>query len=240
MTFACLPLLFALTSADAVAILLNSPNAVKPSVYESAKELVEKDARAGKPLQQFVIGVMTDDAALSARYLAASRGRIEDLAERRGNPLALYLMSVERNDFRLLRRAAEGGNVQALNALGTIAMQEAARRRAWETNSYDGVIVRCRDYFSRAAAKRDANGFVNLGLCYWRGIGGERNPELGFQSFRSAAELGHPEAMDYMAMMYRRGEGVPRDEKLSLYWTMRARAARGDEAAENWLRSGRE
>ena len=61
--------------------------------------------------------------------------------------------------------------------------------------------------------------------------------ELAFQCFRSAAELGHPEGMDNMSAMYQFGHGVERNSELSLYWAMRGRAARGDEAAVKWLRT---
>ena len=45
--------LFAMSSADAVAVILNSKNAPSKRNYEAAKEIVTRDAEAGKPLQQF-------------------------------------------------------------------------------------------------------------------------------------------------------------------------------------------
>ena len=59
---------------------------------------------------------------------------------------------------------------------------------------------------------------------------------MAFQCYRSAAEAGHPEAMDNLSAMYQFGHGVKKDMELSLFWGMRGRAARGDEAAAKWLR----
>ena len=234
---AAIPLFFAMTSADAVATVLNSPSASGVKTFAAAKEIVERDAAAGRPLQQFVVGVTTDDKKLAARYLAASRDRIRALAEQRDNPLAWYLLSLESNDFRMLRRAADGGNVQALNALGALATHEALNLRgSVDTNKLQRVLERSYGYFSRAAAQRDPNGFVNLGACYLQGLGCKQDMEMAFQCYRSAAEAGHPEAMDNLSAMYQFGHGVKKDMELSLFWGMRGRAARGDEAAAKWLR----
>lgn len=238
---ACLALLpcalFAMTSANAVAILLNSRNAIGAKTFAAAKETVERDAADGKPLQQFVIGVTTDDKELAKTYLDASRDKIRALAEKKNNPLAWYLLSMESNDLGMLRKAADGGNVQALNALGTIATQEAiARRSGLSTNGLDRILKRSYDCFSKAAAKRDPNGFINLGTCYLRGFGCRQDMAMAFTCFMSAAEAGHPEGMDNVSACYQFGHGVRKDNELCLYWAMRGRAARGDAAAERWLR----
>jgi TPR repeat protein len=229
-------ILAALTSADAVATLLNSPSSTSPKAYAAAKEMVEREAAGGKPLQQFVIGVMTEDAGLRKRYLDASRDRIRQLAETKNNSLAWYLLSLESNDLKLLQRAANGGNVQALNALGTIATAEAIGSKKLSSDDVAKILKRCFGYFGQAAAMRDANGFINLGACYMRGLGCTPDQALAFECFRSAARLGHPEGMDNMSACYELGHGVAKDDNLSLLWKMRARAVRGDESAANWLR----
>ena len=226
-----------MTTSRAVAVILNSKSASDVKTFAAAKAQVEREARAGKPLQQFVIGVTTDDKALAKKYLAASREVIRKQAEKTDNPLAWYLLSLERNDFGLLRRAAAGGNVQALNALGTIATQEAISRRALlSTNGVQQILRQSYDYFNQAAAKGDSNGYINLGACYLRGLGCKQDMGLAFTCFKAAAEAGHPEGMDNMSACYQFGHGIRRDDELSLYWGMRGRAARGDEAAARWLR----
>ena len=227
--------LCAMTSADAVSILLNSRNATSKRNFEMAQEMVAKDAENGKPLQQFVFAVTTDDAELAKRYLNASRGKIQELAETKGNSLACYLLSMEKNDFGMLEKAVEGGNVQAFNALGTILIQEALSHPGGATNDL-ARLKRGFELFGAAAAKRDPNGFVNLGTCYLHGYGCEPDPAMAFSSFSAAAEAGHPEGMDYLSSCYKYGRGIRKNDELCLLWSMRARSARGDESAEKWLR----
>lgn len=230
-----LPVSARMSSADATVVLLNSKNAVSAEIFAEAKAVVERDAKEGRPLQQFVIGVTTDDRELSARYLAVSREKISAMASEKNNPLAWYLLSMEKNDMRLLRKAADGGNVQALNALGTILMQNAiATERS--TNELARVFRQCFNHFNLAVLQRDPNAYINLGSCYLRGYGCARDPEMAFLCFKSAAEAGHPEGMENMSNCYKFGYGVRRDEELSLHWLMRARALRGDAAAAKWLK----
>jgi TPR repeat protein len=239
MILASLFLFAAMSSSDAIVRVLNAPTSCGKRVYEEAREIVERDAADGKPLQQFVVGVTTDDKKLAAKYLDASRDKIRAMAEKSNNSLAWYLLSMEKNDFVALQKAADGGNVQALNALGSIAISEAVARQTSDTNKTERILKRSYQYFCRAARQRDPNGFVNLGTCYLRGFGCPQDMEMAFRCFKAAAELGHPEAMDNMSAAYQFGHGVPKSETKSLYWAMRARALRGDKAAAEWLRTRR-
>ena len=228
-----------MASSNAVTIVLNSRNAVSAKTFAEAKAVLERDAAAGCPLQQFVVGVTTDNEALAKKYLEASRPRIRTLAEQKNNPFAWYLLSMENNDFTMLRRAADGGNVQALNALGTIATQEALARNNISSNVLENILHTSFDYFRKAAALRDPNGFINLGTCYLRGFGCKQDMSMAFSCFMAAAEMGHPEGMDNVSACYQFGHGVKKDGDLSLLWAMRGRAARGDEAAAKWLKERR-
>ena len=233
-TLAATGLLVAMTSADAIVTMLNSPSACSVTKFAEAEAIVRRDAKANRPLQQFVLGVTTDDRALAERMLATSRRKIEEMAAERDNPLAWYLLAVDRNDMKLLRRAADLGNVQALNALGTMETQKAME--SGPTNDVKAAFARGFACFREAAEKRDPNGLVNLGACYMKGIGCEHDYGMAFQCYRQAAELGHPEAMDNISASYQFGHGVEKNGELSLVWAMRGRAARGDEAAAKWLR----
>lgn len=233
-TIATAGLLMAMTSADAIITLLNSPSACSAAKFAEAEAIVRREADAGRPLQQFVLGVTTDDRALAERMLAKSRRQIEVMAAERDNPLAWYLLAVDRSDIKLLKRAADLGNVQALNALGTMETNKALESDS--TNDVKAVFARGFACFREAAGKRDANGLVNLGACYMRGIGCDHDYGMAFQCYRQAAELGHPEAMDNISAAYQFGHGVEKNGELSLVWAMRGRAARGDEAAAKWLR----
>ena len=236
MTLAVLSLLAALTSADAIATLLNSKGSASARTFAQAKEIVEREASEGKVRQQFVIGVTTEDRGLAEKYLNASREKIRFLAEKKDNPLAWYLLSMEGNDFRCLQRAADGGNVQALNALGTIALASLANRKGVSADEKAKIEAECHGYFRKAALQRDTNGLINLGTCYQRGIGCPADLVVAFRCFQAAADLGHPEGMDYVSACYQFGHGVRKDAEKSLVWAMRGRAARGDAAAVKWLR----
>lgn len=234
MTLFATGLLVAMTSADAIITVLNSPSACSAAKFAEAEAMVRREADSGYPLQQFVLGVTTDDKPLAERMLAKSRRQIEVMAAERDNPLAWYLIAVDRNDVRLLRRAADLGNIQALNALGAMEIHKAMESDS--TNDVKVVFARGFACFREAAGKRDANGLVNLGACYMRGMGCDHDYGMAFQCYRQAAELGHPEAMDNISAAYQFGHGVEKNGELSLLWAMRGRAARGDEAAAKWLR----
>jgi TPR repeat protein len=74
------------------------------------------------------------------------------------------------------------------------------------------------------------------GMCVGSGRGVEPNPTLAVYWFRRAAAAGFPPAMENLAASYESGRGVDRkDATAALVWQMRARAARGDRAARDWL-----
>lgn len=231
----CLLVASTMSSSDALVVVLNSRNASDVRTFSEAKAIVERDAAAGGALQQFVIGATTDDKTLARSYLDASRDKIRTMAERKDNSLAWYLLSLEKNDFACLRKAAAGGNVQALNALGTISTQEALRQEDLPPDARAKILTKSFEYFRKAAARKDPNGYINLGTCYLRGFGCKEDMELAFFCFKAAAEAGHPEGMDNVSACYQFGHGVKMDAERSLYWKMRGRVARGDKAAEKWL-----
>ena len=235
MILAVLSLLLAMSTADAVSVLLNAKSSVAAAVYETAWNQVKREADAGNPLQQFVMGIKMDDEILAQRYLDASRQRIYDLASQTDNALAWYLISVEKNDVKLLHRAAERGNVQALNALGSMFVSRALSDPSYPTSGLVRVLGKSYGYFREAAQKRDPNGYVNLGTCYLKGFGCRQDLPMAFACFKAAAEAGHPEGMDNVSACYQFGHGVEKDTEQCLLWAMRGRAARGDKAAAKWL-----
>ena len=202
-------------SAAAIVRLLNSRAAGSPREYVEAAEIVAADAAAGRPLQQFVMGLVTADADLPARlrlskekrmeYLDKSRDRIRLLAEKRNNALAWYLLSLEKNDRKYLKLASDGENVQALNAWGTLMLTEALHDPNMETNEVDKVTVECFGCFKKAADQGDANGLYNLGMCYLSGYGCKQDKDLAFKYFRTSADLGHPEAINNLGGSSRDG-----------------------------------
>ena len=170
-------------SSDAILRLLNSRSAGSPLRYAQAASVVAADAKRGLPLQQFVLAIIAGDpdATSAARipdeqrkaFLEGSRPKIKALAEEKGNAFARYLLYLESGDVDQLERAAAGGNVQALNSLGTKRLT-AALERPDEPGSR-AAMEQAFGFFRRAAATGDANAFNNVGICLMNGYGCERD-----------------------------------------------------------------
>lgn len=215
------------TQANAIVRLLNSRASGSPRGYADAAAEVAAAAAQGKPLQRFVIAVVSRehdapdaakiDDATRDEYLKSSRERIEKLAYRTNNSLAWYLLSIDRNDTNLLQRAALGGNVQALNAWGALLVNTAVTEGR-STNEIARILGEAVGFFRQAAGMGDGNGLYNLGTCYARGLGMARNDERAFDCFRNAAEKGHPEAINNIGWFFREGRIVKKDYELSTKW----------------------
>jgi len=227
---------FAGGDGDALVKLLNSRSSMSPKTYAAAAEQVRVAADAGGTLQQYVIALISTDANAPAaaklspkqrrEWLDNTRERIRQLAEQRDNALAWYLLSLEKNDLKALERAAEGGNVQAQNAWGTILVNEGLAMPA--TNSTKAVALLEKGFacFKAAAAKtnangvveKDANGLYNMGMCYMQGYGCKLDAARAFECFRTAAEEGHPEAINNIGGFYRDGILVMTNAEMSVRW----------------------
>lgn len=221
--------LFAAGGAGALERLLNLRTAGSPRGYAEAAEAVRREAESGGILQRYVLAlVAADENAPSAaklseatriKYLEESRPRIRKLAETKNNALAWYLLSMEKNDSELLKKAADGGNVQALNAWGTMTLTKAMEPSVRsDTNAFAKATREGFLCFRRAATKSDANAFCNLGICYLRGLGCERNAALALAAFRAAAEAGHTEAMNNVGGLYRDGVGTIKSPVKAVRW----------------------
>ncbi|MBO5939782.1 MAG: sel1 repeat family protein [Kiritimatiellae bacterium] len=213
--------------ANAIVRLLNSRTSGSPKGYADAAAEVAKAAAQGKPLQRFVLAIVSRehdapeaaklDDATRDEYLKSSRDRIEKLAHSTNNSLAWYLLSIDKNDTNLLQRAALGGNVQALNAWGALLVNTAISQGR-STNEIAQALNEAIGFFKQAAGMGDANGLYNLGMCHARGLGTSRNDERAFDCFRNAAEKGHPEAINNIGWFFREGRIVKKDLELSAKW----------------------
>ena len=216
------------SSEEAILRLINSRSSGNPKAYAAAAERVASEAEDGKPLQQFVIALVSREqrpppaARLSDevrnRYLAQSRGKIRALAERRDNALAWYLLSLESNDMQLLKRAVDAQNVQALNAWGTIAIAKKLNDPNVNTNDLVRILYQSYSCFKTAADRHDANGLYNLGMCYMHGYGVQPDPFRALECFRAAAAEDHPEAINNIGGFYRDGIVVERDPIIAARW----------------------
>ena len=216
------------SSEEAILRLINSRSSGIPKAYAAAAERVASEAEDGKPLQQFVIALVSREqrpppaARLSDevrnRYLAQSRGKIRALAERRDNALAWYLLSLESNDMQLLKRAVDAQNVQALNAWGTIAIAKKLNDPNVNTNDLVRILYQSYSCFKTAADRHDANGLYNLGMCYMHGYGVQPDPFRALECFRAAAAEDHPEAINNIGGFYRDVIVVERDPIIAARW----------------------
>ena len=321
--FAASSAVYAVGEADAIVSLLNSRSSGSPRLYAASATAVAEEAARGKPLQQFLVAVLSTepgaprvlqlDDETRKRYLEQSKDRIKAMAEGRNNPLAWYLLSLESNDMVLLERAASLGNVQALNALGTIKLTRVIDSASAPSEEDKATLRECFGFFVKAADMGDANALNSLGVCYQNGYGCDKDEAKAFESFKKAAEQRHPEAVNNLGRFYREGivvekdlsvatkcfatsaamgdiwgqlnyatalmfgEGVPKNERRAVelletiakkgspdameflskcygkgaeglkpdphqaaVWMVRARAARGDKAAEKWLKANGE
>jgi len=214
-------------SAQAITRLLNSQASGSRRGYELAAEEVRNQAEAGKAVYGYVLALVSRepdppkaarlDAATRTHYLDDARASIERLARGKDNPMAWYLLSLENNDTNMLHRAAELGNVQALNAWGSLVVSTAVTVSR-TTNELAQALSQAYACFDAAARKGDANGFYNLGMCHWRALGVPQDNAKAFDNFRFAAEKGHPEAINNIGAFFRKGIVVTRDPVMSTRW----------------------
>ena len=219
-------------SSEAIVTLLNSRASGSRSEFKEAAKIVAADAKKGRPLQQFVIALVANDSDLPKKlrltpetrkdYLDQARDKIRRLAEERNNALAWYLLSLEKNDMSFLKRAADGENVQALNAWGTVTLTDALSNPVLDTNDVDRVLVKCFGLFKKAADAGDANGLYNLGMCYMQGYGCTPDQDLAYKCFRTSAEAGHPESINNVGGFYRDGIVVRANPETAAKWFARS------------------
>ena len=219
-------------ASEAIVTLLNSRASGSRSEFREAAKIVAAGAKEGRPLQQFVIALVANDKDLPRKlrlkpetrreYLDQARDKIRRLAEEKNNALAWYLLSLEKNDMSFLKRAADGDNVQALNAWGTITLTNAFRDPSVDTNEVARTLVKCFGLFKKAADKGDANGLYNLGMCYMQGYGCVPDEDLAYKCFRTSAEAGHPEAINNIGGFYRDGIVVRANPETAAKWFSRS------------------
>ncbi len=222
----------AMEGAEAISRLLNLRAAGSDKTYAEAAAVVRAEAARGGALQQYVLALASLapnapkevelDEETRQKYLKNS-AKVRKLAEKRNNAMAWYLLSMETDDLGYLKKAADGGNVQALNAWGAYQLSRALGANALtDTNETAQAFAAAFDCFKQATLKKDANGMCNLGMCYMRGYGCERNTILAFGAFRGAADLGHTEAMNDLGGFYRDGIGIECDAVLAAKWFERS------------------
>ncbi len=133
-------------------------------------------------------------------------------------------------------KAAEGGNVQALDNLGYYFLLHGPFPLAMANN--DTAIID----FQEAAHKGNVDAMVCMGdrYCYCR-IDGvtlssdyKPDPTKGVAWYRKAAAAGSAVAANQLGVVYIAGKGVPENDWQAVQWFRKA-AAEGSANAMNWL-----
>ena len=118
------------------------------------------------------------------------------------------------------------------NPFGQFNYALALRRAEGVKQDYEAAAV----LLEKAAAGGCVEAINVLGVALWKGEGVAENPARAFGLFMQAARAGYPPAMENVSTCYEKGSGVKADERRSLEWKIRSRAARGDRNAQAWLR----
>ncbi len=217
---------FGYGGVDAVLDVLDSRFMDNPALLEKAAAVVAEDAASGKPLQRFIAALYSAEpsppaafrisAAVREKYLAESRQLIEYAADKRNNPLAVYLLAIERNDRALLKKAVDLGNIQAMVSYATIRLSELDEDGSLSQKEYAEEMEKVFALYSKVAEKGNQVGINNLGVCYRNGIGCEKNLEKAFECFKKAMEKGNSDAMNNIAEFYKEGLVVEKDPKAAV------------------------
>ncbi len=213
--------------ANAIIRLLNSQASGSTRGFAQAAEEVAAEAKKGRPVYAYVLALVSRtpnpppaarlDEATRAKWLNGCRDKIKKLAYEKNNSMAWYLLSLENDDLKLLHRAADAGNVQAMNAWGNYLVTRAVSETADKAESHR-ILGVAYDYFKNAADQGDANGLYNLGMCHLRGLGMPKDDQKAFDCFRRAAEKEHPAAINNIGLFFREGRMVERDLEMSAKW----------------------
>lgn len=213
--------------ADAIIRLLNSQASGSVRGFKQAAEEVAAEAKKNRPVYAYVLALISRmpspppaarlDEATRRKCLDSCRDKIKKLAHEKNNSMAWYLLSLENDDLNLLRRAADAGNVQAMNAWGNYLVTRAVSETA-DRGEVNRTLSLAFDYFKKAADQGDANGIYNLGMCYLRGLGMPKNDQKAFDCFRSAAAKEHPAAINNIGLFFREGRVVAQDLEMSAKW----------------------
>jgi hypothetical protein len=117
--------------------------------------------------------------------------------------------------LRLIRRAAEAGDVKAMNKLGILYQNEK-------------VELNCPEAFKwvqKAAEAGDVEGMRSLGAMFYHGLGvapNASNDARAFEWFQKAANREDMQSMYNLGVLYEHGRGVGRDYDQARHWYQKA------------------
>ena len=89
-------------------------------------------------------------------------------------------------------------------------------------------------FFAQSAEKRYPPALTNLGLCYLKGEGVNKDERKAFDSFHEASKLNYAQAQYFLAGCYAKGIGVKYDKESARVWMAIAKV-NGSKAAGDFL-----
>lgn len=198
--------------------------------------LLQLNVDQGSALVQFNLAIYYLSLGNYANASGASRSV---LPEQRKLELEQRKLELEQG-LKLLRQSASQGfapaqyklallfwryqsselSAEAINLFRLAAAQEYGPALCYLATCYkDGTIVakdvtpptQAAIFFNRAAVSGDAKGQYNLGVCYLRGEGVEKDESAAVRLFSLAAEQGYVPAECELGFRYMTGKGIPKD-----------------------------
>lgn len=143
----------------------------------------------------------------------AARGEVDEAWQ-------AYRAGAYERALRMLRPLAEAGDAEAQYDLGTLYCDGLAVKRNYRQAA---------EWFSRAAEQGHLGAQFTLGFLAYHGAGrGEedgalaRDPIAAARWLKPAARRDNPMAQYLLASLYRKGEGVPKDDDKALSWALAA------------------
>ena len=118
--------------------------------------------------------------------------------------------------FAMMSAEAEKGNSGAMLALGSYYEQGVGTPRSY---------VKALEWYGKAAAAGQAEGYYNVGVCHEIGMGSTGDMAKAIKNYEKAAELGLPLAMYKLSSIYISGAGVNKDVAKGLSWLEKAARA---------------
>lgn len=126
--------------------------------------------------------------------------------------------------MKWLKKIADAGNCEAMNAIGDIYYEGDG-----VAQDYAEAIM----WYQKAANAGCSDGMLNLGYAYWNGEGVLQDCGKAIEWFKKAANAGKEEAMNVVGDIYYRGEGISKDTEKAVEWYEKAAANGNTDAMVN-------
>jgi len=219
-------------SAERVAQLRAAWKAMTVHDGETARTMVEADAKAGDANAEFLLaGVLLDELGPNEHYAEAEALLLKSANQ--GQPTAAYWLGRIRDVGMYNQPPDKAEAIYWYRMADALGHPEAPAQLCWLYDRGVGVqrdVQQALGYCRRAAERGSAWAMNRMGYMYSWGIALPRDQEKGFEWTMKAAVAGLPLAERNIAMRYLHGTGVQPDPVAAIEWLSRA-ADQGDAQA---------